>query len=316
MAMTQQEKLEYQLKRGDQFLDPLPQKPLDIESVYTIRHFELPARFTYNYQPDIHEFYEIIYVENGIFLETSEESPVVMRPGDAVIFGRNYPHKQNCDGEHSASIFITSFASNSEIMRQCFPDNTRTFIRISSEQRSILSAAFEAGVNAYDINAHYCKSKETAPYINRQIFINYIEILFLQIINSLRFEEKTDTIFFAHDGEGDDIVPKIISFLQSRIYSEISIEELCQHVGYSRGHVCNHFKKATGKTVNNYFQLLKIEEAKRLILETNTDFSGIAEMLGYSNPQYFSKVFRQYTGYTPGNFRKTIFKGSVHKTIL
>ena len=316
MAMTQQENLEYQFKRGDQFLDPLPQKPLDIESVYTIRHFELPARFTYDHPHDVHEFYEILYIENGVYLDVSEETTVVMHPGDAVIFGRNYPHRHICDGEHSASIFITSFASNSEIMRQCFPDNTRTFIRISSEQRSILSAAFEAGVNAYDINAHYCKSKETAPYINRQIFINYIEILFLQIINSLRFEEKTDTIFFAHDGEGDDIVPKIISFLQSRIYSEISIDELCQHVGYSRGHVCNHFKKATGKTVNNYFQLLKIEEAKRLILETNTDFSGIAEMLGYSNPQYFSKVFRQYTGYTPGNFRKTIFKGSVHKTIL
>ena len=60
--------------------------------------------------------------------------------------------------------------------------------------------------------------------------------------------------------------------------------------------------------------MLKIEEAKRLILETNLDFLQISEMLGYSNPQYFNKVFRQYTGYTPGFFRKTIFKGSIQST--
>ena len=103
----------------------------------------------------------------------------------------------------------------------------------------------------------------------------------------------------------------MVEILESHVYSTVSIEDICKQVGYSRGHVCSHFKKETGKTVNSYFQYLKIEEAKRLILETNQDFTSISDTLGFGNPQYFSKVFRSLTGHTPGHFRNTIFKGSV-----
>ncbi len=297
--------------RGDDHENPTPETPINIRSVYTVRHFELPARYNYDHPYDIHEEYELIYVEKGVFLDTSESKTVTMHAGDAVIYGRGYRHKNNCDGEHSASTFIASFLCDSALLREYFPDKSRTFLHITPEQRKILAAAFDAGVKSYDINGHLCRLKSQPPHINRQIYINYIEILLLQLIKTLSKEKTTEKIFFEHDDDHNEVTSLVIEFLESRVYSSVSIEEICKAVGYSRGHICSHFKKDTGKTVNAYFQLLKIEEAKRLILETNQDFGAISETLGYSNPQYFNKVFRQLTGHTPGHFRKTIFKGSL-----
>ncbi len=311
MTRLPRESRSYENWRADDHEEQMPKKPIDINYIYTIRHFELPARYTHMHAHEKHEEYEMIYVEKGVFLDRSEDKDVVMHAGDAVVYGRNYPHRNNCDGEHSASIFITTFACDSELMREVFTDNSRTFVRIAPEQREILAAAFNAGVKAYDINGHWCRLKSEPPHINRQIYINYIEVLFLQLINGLKEEKATERIFLEHNDSRSDVTSQVIGFLKSRVYSSVSIDEICKTVGYSRGHVCNLFKKDTGKTVNDYFQSLKIEEAKRLILETNRDFGSISETLGYSNPQYFNKVFRQLTGHTPGNFRKTIFKGSL-----
>lgn len=297
--------------RGDYNEETAPQNPINIEAVYTCRHFELPATYNYKHSHESHIEYELIYIEKGPYCDVSEEKPVEMHSGDAIIYGRNYPHRNNCDGVHSASVFIATFLCDSELMRQYFPDDSRTFIRITPEQRNILALAFNAGVKAYDINSHFNDLKCDPPFIDRQIYVNYIEILMLEIIKSLRKEGRHEKVFFEHNDKQSEVTSQVIAILESKIYSDITINDLCKKLGYSRGHICNHFKKDTGKTVNSYFQLLKIGEAKRLILETNQDLNSISEALGYNNPQYFSKVFRKLTGHTPGHFRKTIFKGSI-----
>ncbi len=299
--------------RGDYNEDTMPQNPINIEAVYTCRHFELPATYTHDHQREHHLEYELIFVEKGPYLETSESDPVELRTGDAIIYGRNYLHKNNCDGIHSASIFISTFLCDSELMREHFPDNTRTVVRITPEQRKILALAFNAGVKAYDINGYFNKPKSKPPYIERQIYVNYIEILFLEIIKSFRKENLSERVFFKYTEQQSDVTANVIQILEKKVYSSINIDDICKQVGYSRGHVCGHFKKETGKTINDYFQFLKIEEAKRLILETNQDFTSISEALDFSNPQYFSRVFHSLTGHTPSHFRKTIFKGSFEK---
>lgn len=296
--------------RGDYNEDVMPQKPINIEAIYTCRHFELPATYIYC-ENEVHAEYELLFVEKGPFYDYSEATPLELHTGDAVIYGRDYPHKNSCDGVHSASVFITTILCDSELMRKFFPDNTRTVVRITPEQRLLLAQAFDAGVKAYDLNAHFCALKSKPPHIHRQIYVNYIEILFLDIIKSMMKENPSETVFFKHDNACNELTSQVIALLESRIYSDITIEEICKRLGYSRGHICAHFKKDTGQTINTYFQNLKIDEAKRLILETSQNFGTISESLGYNNLQYFNKVFRKLTGHTPGHFRKTIFKGSV-----
>jgi transcriptional regulator GlxA family with amidase domain len=64
------------------------------------------------------------------------------------------------------------------------------------------------------------------------------------------------------------------------------------------------FKAATGTTLMDYVQNLRIEEAKRLLETSQTPFDAIAAEVGYENPGFFRRLFKRRTGLTPSNYRR------------
>ncbi len=64
------------------------------------------------------------------------------------------------------------------------------------------------------------------------------------------------------------------------------------------------FKTATGNTLMAYAQNLRIEEAKRLLEKDSISADEIATNVGYENPAFFRRLFKRYTGLTPGAYRR------------
>ena len=64
------------------------------------------------------------------------------------------------------------------------------------------------------------------------------------------------------------------------------------------------FKKKTGLNLINYLQNVRIEKSKQLLLNTNQKLYEISEAVGIPNVKYFFKLFKDYTGVTPSEFRK------------
>ena len=58
--------------------------------------------------------------------------------------------------------------------------------------------------------------------------------------------------------------------------------------------------------VIEYFRNLKVEQAKILIREGNYNFTEISELLGYSSIHYFSRHFKQATGFSPTDYARSI----------
>ena len=74
-------------------------------------------------------------------------------------------------------------------------------------------------------------------------------------------------------------------------------------MGYGKSYLSRIFKEQTGDTISRYAAVKKTDEAKRLIRESNLNFSQISDRLSFDNPQYFSRVFRRITGMTPTEFK-------------
>jgi AraC-like DNA-binding protein len=74
-------------------------------------------------------------------------------------------------------------------------------------------------------------------------------------------------------------------------------------VGLSYSHVRKIFHDETKDNIVNYINKLRIEEAKRLLRETDQTINEIALSLGYNNNQSFNRFFKKYEGVTPGEFR-------------
>jgi transcriptional regulator GlxA family with amidase domain len=64
------------------------------------------------------------------------------------------------------------------------------------------------------------------------------------------------------------------------------------------------FKQNTGLTPNDYLQRLRIAKARELLTTTSQSVTEIAFAAGFASSQYFSRVFRKYTGQMPSEYRR------------
>ena len=85
---------------------------------------------------------------------------------------------------------------------------------------------------------------------------------------------------------------------------DLSVESVCDALHVSTSHFSKIFKQETGGTFMNYMISLRMEHAKKLLLQTNYKSLVIGEMVGYPEPNYFSYVFKKNCGISPAKYRK------------
>lgn len=86
------------------------------------------------------------------------------------------------------------------------------------------------------------------------------------------------------------------------IREAVSATETARAAGCSRSHLSRLFKKETGDTFENYVIRRRVQISQRLLLDPNKSVAQVAEMVGFSDPSYFSRVFRKVAGCSPTEF--------------
>lgn len=96
---------------------------------------------------------------------------------------------------------------------------------------------------------------------------------------------------------------QVIAYLRRHYFETVSIKELCKISLLSSTLLRENFKKYTGCTMVEFKNKLRVENAKIQLLKTNLPVKVIAAQLGFENVFYFSKVFKQFTGVSPSEFK-------------
>lgn len=99
----------------------------------------------------------------------------------------------------------------------------------------------------------------------------------------------------------------IIDYIDHHYSEELNRKVLADLVFISPDHLARLFKHETGKTLINYITDKRIEEAKKLLLNSNATVYIIADQVGYDNYSYFSKTFKKNTSLSPIEFRQHHF---------
>lgn len=84
----------------------------------------------------------------------------------------------------------------------------------------------------------------------------------------------------------------------------LTLNDICNYLGISTSYFSSFFKEATGKTFTEALTNIRLERAKKLLLETSFKNYEIAQKVGYSDPHYFNIAFKKATGVTPKRFAK------------
>ena len=83
----------------------------------------------------------------------------------------------------------------------------------------------------------------------------------------------------------------------------LSVESLCAHIHLSPTYFSTLFKREVGMSFTAYVTQVRMDEAARLLRESDEKTYRIAERTGYSDPNYFSYVFKRHFGLSPSKFR-------------
>lgn len=112
---------------------------------------------------------------------------------------------------------------------------------------------------------------------------------------------------FAYDNEKNNNI-ELIQYVKSNFRNNFTNLEMAHQFGYHPVYLNRMFLKLTGLPIHQYIINLRINEALHLLQTTNHPISIIAQMTGYPNAQYFSRIFKAKTGYPP-----TYFISSFHQ---
>lgn len=96
----------------------------------------------------------------------------------------------------------------------------------------------------------------------------------------------------------------VLQYLNENIHKKIELDELCSRFHISKYYLCHTFKKTGGMTIFEYILARRISIAKRKLIYTDASLAEISMSTGFSSFSYFSKVFKEFEGVTPKDFRK------------
>lgn len=89
------------------------------------------------------------------------------------------------------------------------------------------------------------------------------------------------------------------TYIQEHIYERLTLAEVAGAIGISQNYLSSLFRLYNGSGFSEYVAESKIQLAKEMLAKGNMKIYQISEKLGFDNPQYFSKVYKKYTGYSP-----------------
>lgn len=268
-----------------------------MRDVFIIRH----PRFTRPY-PHRHDYVEINYVLHGHCTLYFEEEQQVLQQGDLCLIAP--------DSRHDVEILDGSFVFCVMLRRSTFET---TFFSLLSRGdplslffRTILRGEREPNYLMFHVDS----DRKVAPLLqnallechrsdgySNQCCISYVNLLFAAV---LRYSSQSPR-YYHYRMSGDFYL--VLQYLRHH-YRTLTLGELAEQFHYSKAHLCTLIKQNTGASFTSLIQQIRLDRACDYLLNTDLPIGQIAQTVGFSTADRFSRVFHSHFDCSPQSFRK------------
>lgn len=188
-------------------------------------------------------------------------------------------------------------------------ENTRDFpieafhLMLSHLAVSIMSAA--EAIESNNRSCFYFNFGEFLSSINKCETLDEVNQLFDQLFESIlsRMDEKKTAKY-------EDLLQKVMEIVNARYMDQnLSIESIALQLDMSHVYLGRLIKKLLSKSIVDYIHEVRISKAWEFLENTSLPIQEIVEKTGYTNVQYFYKMFKKTYGITPGEMRQNLIMG-------
>ena len=281
----------------------------NVENLITIFYMELSKNF--RYEGEQHDFWEMVYIDKGEMVCVADNKRFILKSGEMTFHKPNEYHNLSSNKSVAPNVSIITFECKSRAMKNF----EGKIFKLSSEEKSLLSMLFSEGLSCFRLaderNPLLQKLVKItpSPFGSSQMTKNLLEIFLIRLCRNNDVVTKKHRQSFVIDGvEVPYNVKEILDYLNDNIYGKVTIGDIAKYTGKSESTVKYLFSLYKNCGIIQYYNSLKIAEAKRLIREDRYNMAQIADLLHFDNPQYFSKCFKHFTNMTPSEYKGSIIK--------
>lgn len=305
----------------------------ETDNIYSFYQFTFDGHFVHildeqerekilNRPPHQHTFIEIMYVLSGEVTNYIEGKVFTYHAGDCVIMNRNIHHKE------VGNFQIVFFDFQEDFINSLISEEIATYKTTSHSYRNYLGSQIVKMLQeAHTDNSNYQKIYfDCFPVVSPDTVINQISALTNSILCEflsgspgsvylikgylLKFLSiLCDPAQYSVNGISSTLskqsflLKKVEHIVESR-HGKVSRSELAELLHYNEEYLNRIIKQHTGKTFSQYRQSVMLQEAQRLLVDTDMSVSKIMEQLGVSNKSFFYQIFQKEFKATPSEYRQ------------
>ena len=272
---------------------------IDIKELMALEYPDFSGKYK-DYE-ESHDFWELCYVKKGSITLTIEGNPLHMKDSEIALVSPNKVHSYHCENDDGNNVFVICFQSFSQVLKAMCDMKFNSDTVIAGTMNSIID---ECGKTfRIDENEHL-KALSNPNFGGQQAIIILLEYLLICLLRKLSLEKESRVVFLSDKNFDAVFAQTVTEYLKENLCNKLTLDDICSRFNYSRSFLCRTFKKQTGETLFACFNRLKIEEAKRLLRETEHTATSISRHLGFQDVKYFNALFKKHTGYAPIEYRK------------
>ena len=270
---------------------------IDIKELLALEYLDFNGK--YKDYCEAHEFWEFCYVEEGELLHLTGPAEISLSRGQAILLPPSREHSYRQIQECRA--FVICFGSPSQALHPLAADK----FSLSEAQTSAMKIILQEAHSTFRMNDDdQLVVLDTPLFGGQQVIIAQLEYLLICAARRFSSEEDASIVFLNGKDFYADLVAILLRYFRQNVRNQLNLDTICRKMNYSRSFLCRTFKQQTGETLMACFNRLKIEEAQRMLQDTNLSPTRIAEELSFSDVKYFNSLFKKQTGYSPVAYRK------------
>ncbi|GLX68629.1 helix-turn-helix domain-containing protein [Paenibacillus glycanilyticus] len=281
---------------------------LAVRKLISFHYFEFAKGYVF--EGEQHDFWELLYVDKGSVEVRADERTHQLEQGMIIFHKPGEFHTVEVSQQHKPpNLFVLSF----ECTSPCMEKFENLILQLGTRERNLLSLLLQEGFHSFEppydnSHIHELISRENAPFASEQAMRNYLETLLIQLIRLQENDERQAVrkpASFQSEKAEQQTAERIISFMREHLSEQLTLDKLCEELHLGKSRLKEIFHAQAGVGPMDYFKQLKIEEAKTLIREQQSNMTEIAAQLGYSSIHYFSRDFKKATGMPPSDYARS-----------
>jgi AraC family transcriptional regulator of arabinose operon len=265
---------------------------------------------SYTHPDRVMEMDVFLFVAEGQIKVIEEEHNYIVNKGEHLFLKKGLHHWGITYETAATSWYWIHFSNeidNEDVYRDILPlpelgysspDHYKYRIKMCKHGSSSLHE--DLGQRLLNLLDHYLKPQiHGMTLISMEVFRFFLD-LHQATMDSHSFIQQTE--------DGSALVGKVLTYLSNHADRPFNSKNLSMKLKFNYNYLSAVFSKQTGYSIIEVHTKLRISKAIDMMKNTSLNVSEISEQLGFSNPFYFSRVFKKVVGEAPSTYKKYIYK--------